>query len=184
MLAVGLLISLILPQQVTSQAFSRTDLCDDVNDPLLEGYISIDDLNADIADEFARVSSELTPLDSYEMILCPDAAFDTSTSPIQPLLNGMTFRCGGDDSIDPFCSISGGEIQVQVNDISVSGLPDYEMTSVNFEGLTFTGFTDTSVVLAAQRSAVATLTDITWEVRLIDYIEGNISIVLHVKLDC
>ena len=163
--------SLILPQQVASQAFSRTDLCDDVNDPSLEGYISIEDLNADIADEFARVVSELTPLDSYEMILCPDANFDTSASPIFPLLDGMTFRCGGDGSIDPVCSISGGEIQVQVNDISVSGLPDYKMTSVNFEGLTFTGFTDTSVVVAAQRSAVATLTDITWQVRMSVYFE-------------
>lgn len=157
---IGLLISGGL-HQCDAQAFSREEDCP--NEPGVTGYVTVSDLNADMADELSRISDGgAPPGGGYTMILCPGENFDlTGGNTIRPVINDVTILCGGGTTVDPECNLEGNREQLLIEDSSVIG---YTIESVAMEGVTFSGARrGVSVSLDASQPAVFTCTDCTWQ---------------------
>lgn len=142
-------------------AFSRQVSCP--AEPALSGYVSANDLNADMADERARVDGGgARPASGYNMVICPNptAPFVIEDAPIRPVLDQINISCGGPQSISPSCLVTGGETS-QVS-IQESTNPDYPINNVQFTGMTFSD-AQTSIILEGKEPAVATFDKVTWQ---------------------
>ena len=137
------------------------------SDSSVTGYSSISDLNTDMDVELARIEAGGTPASSYRFILCPDTVFDTSSTPLRPLLDGALFQCGENGSRDNQCTFEGGDVQILIED---STTPGYPLRQVAFTGITFVDFksndeeTGTSVAAEASARTTATFEDVSWSV--------------------
>jgi hypothetical protein len=110
-------------------------------DTSLEGYSSIEDINLYMENELARIIAGGTPEAAYDIVLCPEAPFDTSSSPLVVQLNNATFRCVEDFA----CTIRGSGTDGQVLIEEESFPESYPLTSVTFRDLWFSEFTGTSI---------------------------------------
>ena len=149
---------------------SRAVTCENDADPSLIGYKYLDALYSDMQDEADRISqlnNETEVPSSYHMVLCPGNVFDTWVwGPIVPPLDNVTFTCGNDNTMEhgEECLVTGGDTQVHIQNINVPTRPEYGLNQVTFQGITFEGFMDTSVVLNARKSAIAIFESPKWRV--------------------
>jgi hypothetical protein len=134
----------------------------------LLGYISIEDLNADMKAEFKRVTAQgvTNSKYSYELSLCPGQVFDVSEAPIRPLLRDLTIVCGDPNTDHPDqkpCLIDGGVTQIEILD---SPVEEYVITNILFRGFTFRNFTGVSIAAKASPPTVVTFQNATWLVSI------------------
>lgn len=106
------------------------------------GYESIAGINEDMMRELALLAGGKQPESSYRLILCPNTVFDASNATLTPLLNNVMFLCGENGSRENGCEFRGGTAQVAIEDSIIDA---HKVNTVSIMGLTFTGFTGTSI---------------------------------------
>jgi len=162
----GILLLATIIGNVNAQtaAFTRSAPCP--TDPSVVGYVDIAAMNQDMADELVRVTEGggTPPAGGYILNLCdkPDDVFDvTGGNRIRPVLDQVTFVCGGAGATNANCVLDASRLQVLVEDTAFPGGINF----VTFEGLTFARFArGESISLAASAPAVATFVNCVWEV--------------------
>jgi hypothetical protein len=100
-------------------------------------------MNEDMETELEKIRNGKTPAEPYVMVLCPDTALDATAATLLPSLNGVVFTCGPEGQ-NTGCVISGGSNQVLINELE-NPPAEYELNMVNFIGVTFQGFTGSSI---------------------------------------
>ena len=126
----------------TSVGFLRRVRCP--SDTSYLGYVSIEDLNADMEDELERVTEPGAPRSryTYDLSLCPGIVFEASETPIRPILGDLTIRCGTkfveptpSPTAEPyFCDICGDTNLTVINpDAIVPGFSDRVVTCADLE---------------------------------------------------
>ena len=124
------------------------------------GYVTIEAMNLDMQVELDQIRSGRPPQEPYVFPLCPDIVFDLSIEPLRPLLSGSIFTCGLTGNISLGCEFRGGTDQIIIGDSSIDTNSEaYVVQSVNFIGITHTGFTN-SVLSGGSASSLTTI-DIT-----------------------
>jgi len=148
------------PTRVSGQnAFTRQVPCP--GDLTISGYTNIANLNADMTAELNRVTTGGTaPQGGYSLILCPGTFNVAGGNAIKPVLNQVSISCGGPSSVNSVCTIVGSEQQLVIQNPTVQG---YRLSSVQINGLTFTGFGPTSAKLTASAPTVFTCIDCKWQ---------------------
>ena len=162
----GLCIVGLLSTLVTTASAQYTGM---VDCPFTDGrgYERLDALNNDIQAERERILGGGAPLEEpYSFILCPNVSFDTTTGPLRPVLDNMIIGCGDNLSSGDTCLFLGGASQVELESFSDSTHP---VTSVRFQGVTFSDFTEAAVRgTAATDTTTVIFDDVIFGVRLID----------------
>ena len=144
---------------------SAQEACD--SDASVTGFNNITSLNRAMRDEVARIAADGTPQDSYSFVLCPNTIFDTSRTPLRPILDAASFTCGADGSLANQCTFNGGDEQIRIVD---SRVPGYQIKDLSFSGITFEGFTPNAGLTGASINALArsrttaTFEDVEWKV--------------------
>jgi hypothetical protein len=133
------------------------------SDTTQTGYTSISDLNADMNNELARIDIGGDQPGSYFIVLCPQTTFSTEVEALQPALDGATFSCGDSGSVTQQCVFSGGSENIRILDPPID---NYQVSTMNFVGITFEGFTSQSINLGATAPTAAVFMDIIWQVCL------------------
>jgi hypothetical protein len=131
------------------------------NQPSTQGYSSIAAINAAMNADLASIASGKAPTPPYVFTLCPGTTFDASQTALLPVLSGAVFRCGDSGALSNNCIISGGTTQVSITD---STTPGYTLQSLQFQGITFEGFTGTSIAALAGNATTASFSDCSWTV--------------------
>jgi hypothetical protein len=121
----------------------------------ITGYVTIEQINLDMKVEFEQIRSGRPSQEPYIFVLCPNTVFDLSIVPLQPILSGSVFTCGIMGNVALNCEFRGGSDQIVLD---ASNLTNYNVLSVNFIGITHTGFANS--VLSGTANAVTTV-DIT-----------------------
>ena len=134
------------------------------SDAGIDGYTSIADMNADMQTELDRIENDGDDGSTYNLVLCPETTFDTSTEPLTPLLDGVTFSCGDFGSVNENCVISGGSQNV---DIQPPSIDNYDLEMVSFQGITFEQFTDRSINHEAGSDTNVEFVNSIWQVRIL-----------------
>lgn len=127
------------------------------NDSSKVGYISISDLNNDIAEEFQSFNGDafLQKSTGYSYNLCPHAILDAQSHRLLPLLNNSKFKCAGHN-----CTIHGGQVQVDLVDY-----PTSNVQYLSFTGISFSASTKHSIAAFGGRGKVVDFFNCHWEVR-------------------
>jgi hypothetical protein len=136
------------------------------SNPEMIGYMSVEDLNADMNTELQRITDGGSQPESYFLLLCPETTFSTFDDPLMPTLNRATFSCGETGDVNQNCIFSGGEQNIRVRDPGVEG---YIFNTMNFIGLTFQAFTDQSINLRGIAPTEAVFMDCVWQVRSVSF---------------
>lgn len=147
-----------LMHQVTSQnpeVNVRTIECSD-SDPPLVGYDRIQDIVNDQQEEFERIESGNRPRSPYIFRLCPNTVFDMATETLPVLLDGIVFTCGPNLSSADSCVFTGAARQVIIED---STIPDYQVLTASFIGVTFQRFSQAAVGAFASAATTAQFID-------------------------
>jgi hypothetical protein len=120
-------------------------------------YATVDSLNTDIQIEVAGIQAGGAPLTTYLYRLCPNTNLDILGESLTPLLDGSVFQCGDTGNPLDNCRIVGGVNQV---DISLSTIPNYQIQTVQFKGVTFGGFSGSAIFGNATSVTKVTLDNI------------------------
>ena len=124
------------------------------------GYVDITSLNEDMHDEFENITvGGKAPSPPYDYILCPGTVFDGNEM-LRPVLNQAQFFCG-DRGLSRTCIISGGTQQVIIAD---STDPTYQIDVINFFGVAFSDFTESSISAFAGKGTSTSFNECTWKV--------------------
>ena len=105
------------------------------------GYDALTALNQDIDSERQRILGGGIPRDNYFFVLCPNTAFDTSV-PLVPALDNIVIGCGQSLSSAETCTLTGGEVQVEIGTYTDSLHP---VETVELRGVTFADFSSAAV---------------------------------------
>ena len=130
-------------------------------DPTIQGYTTITAMNADMQAELEAINNGQAPQPGYTYTLCPDTAFDTTSTPLLPVLNNITFVCGATGSSASNCVLFGGDEQIRIEDSTVESYP---LQQVSFSGLSMANFTGTAVNAAAGTTTTASFNDVDFQV--------------------
>jgi hypothetical protein len=138
-----LLLHLLCTCQAQSMAFSRQEECS--QDASLVGYTTLEAINADMADELARIQGGGDPAIEYTLILCPPSG--TLLDPrrgneLKPVLNNVNIVCAETAE----CVLEQSQIQVLVENSQVA---NYPLESVSLRRLTFQDFRGTAISFRA-----------------------------------
>jgi hypothetical protein len=109
------------------------------------GYTSLEAINADMADELARIAGGGEPAAEYTMTLCPPTGtlLDTRRgNELKPILNNLSILCL--DGVE--CILDRSQVQVLVENSQVA---NYPLTDILLQGLTFQGFVGTAISFRA-----------------------------------
>lgn len=137
-------------------------------DNAVTGYSSIEVLNSDMETELQKIQDGSAPADEYTFRLCPDTVFDTTTTPLRPVLNNAMFLCGENGDRANSCTLVGGSEQIKFEDSAVEG---YVLESMSFMGLSFADFegntdlTGTSIGAYASSQLTSIFTNVAFTVR-------------------
>lgn len=156
--APGMSVPVPPPLPLNPRVNKRTIACSNSNPPLV-GYDRIQDLINDQQEEFQRIESGEDPEPPYYFPICPNNLFDMSATTLSVLLDGSMFTCGNHASRSESCGFFGGSEQIRIED---STLEDYVNHTTKFVGLTFTGFSNSSVHALANAGTSATFEDCIW----------------------
>ena len=107
------------------------------------GYTTLDALNTDMMAELEKIRAGALPAEPYMFELCPNTAFDVSTTPLTPLLSGSVFSCGSAAAPGSGCNFTGGVTQILIED--PVDVPGYDLEMVSFVGISFMGFTGSAI---------------------------------------
>lgn len=154
---------------------SRAVPCPSPNEGVI-GYTTIADINADQVDEVARIQADGNPATFYDIDICPGTSLDATDGPLVPLLSATTFQCGSTQFPASDCSVTGGDIQVDVGDLLVCSFPDEtcaisngspgsDAALVGMERLTFTSWSEVAISGEAGSETVVELVDGVFQVR-------------------
>lgn len=113
------------------------------NAPDVTGYSTVDALNSDMMAELEKIRAGGPPVEPYMFELCPNTIFNTSATPLIPLLSGSVFSCGSAAAPGTGCDITGGDTQVLIDD--PADVPGYDLQMVSFVGISFMGFTGAAI---------------------------------------
>jgi hypothetical protein len=119
--------------------------------------------------ELQNIQAGSAPAEEYTFRLCPDTVFDTTTTPLRPLLNNAMFVCGESGKRADGCTFIGGSEQIRFQDSSIEG---YVLQSMSFMGLSFADFegnsdlTGASIGAYASSQLTATFSDVAFTVRV------------------
>ena len=113
------------------------------NAPGVMGYSTLEALNVDMTAELAKIQAGEPAQAPYMFELCPNTIYDTSITPLIPLLSGSVFSCGSVAVPGTSCDLMGGQSQVLIED--PVGIPGYELEMVSFVGISFLGFTGSAI---------------------------------------
>lgn len=138
-------IAIIMP--TTNSQQSRQVDCP-LQDDVVTGYESIEDMNLDMQD----ISMNVTSSGPYEFVLCPDTTFTIAAEPLRPLLNDCAFVCAAEA-----CVFDGGEEQVVL---------EGDLFNVTFEGIEFQNFANTSIYGKASSNSTVLFDRCTWSVSI------------------
>jgi hypothetical protein len=162
-LLLSLLVFLTLTDmpQVTAQASAGP--CPGAAGNGLVGYTSVAAMDADQRAELNRIRNGGTPNPAYVFTICPGQALDFTgaSSSFQPVLDGSIFSCGSTGRAEQDCMFVGGDIQILMQDSTVSGYP---LQRVEFRGITFTAFTGAAIAGGAGARTTVHLNNVIFEV--------------------
>lgn len=165
--AVSSIVTLLLSSSIChAQTFTRQVECP--NDASVTGYTSLEDLNDDMAGERDRIAGGGTPSPEYNFNLCsdPDINYDARRgNEINIVLDNTNIFCGGPGVAIPSCVVSGGQLQVRIENSDVEGFP---INNVFVRGITFEDFRGRSIAFLANAPTVANFEDCIWQVGRID----------------
>lgn len=130
------------------------------------GYSTLEDIRLDIQDEVTRISNDgAAPQPPYIYPLCPQQQFsfqdgDAIFPPLEPVLDQSLFVCGVDGT-GMGCEFVGGQIQFLFSQETA-----LSVINVTFQGISFNGFTETSMEMQGSRDAVMVeFENCSWSVR-------------------
>ena len=155
----------------------------------VQGYNSLDDLNNDIRDYYDAFGGSGSSQQQQQVVLslCPGRTFDTSQTPLRPILNNMFLMCGDTNvniDINP-CKLDGGNIQLLIDDpLGSSSSASRQPRSLDFYGITFQNFNG-AILASASAPTIATFTNCIWRVSFCREARGdseNIATRLHSSL--
>ncbi len=138
-------------------------------DSTITGYSSIEVLNSDMESELQNIQAGSAPAEEYTFRLCPETVFDTTTTPLRPVLNNAMFVCGENGERVNGCTFIGGSEQIRFENSAIEG---YVLQSMSFMGLSFADFegntdlTGASIGAYASSQLTATFSDVAFTVRV------------------
>jgi hypothetical protein len=135
------------------------------NSPGTKGYESISAINDDMMKELVMIGAGKKAQLAYKFVLCPKTDFDTSNGTLTPLLNGAMFLCGDSGSRTNQCRLTGGATQITIEDSLVARYP---VNTVQFMGITLTGFTGSGISGDAGSNTTVTLNEVDFVVSEFD----------------
>jgi len=151
-------------QTASQDVNQRAVPCNEAEPDGPEGYRTISDVMADQRDEQLRIQDGGQPVPPYVFNFCAGVEFvefETANITLTPLLDGATFICGEAAAPSDVCVFNGGNNQVLIEDSTV---PGYDIESVNFIGITFSGFNGAAVAGGASDTTTVNLLDATFAV--------------------
>ncbi|CAB9518563.1 expressed unknown protein [Seminavis robusta] len=128
--------------------------------PPLVGYDRIEDVVNDQFEEYQRIEQGMAPRPPYVFRLCPNTEFTMGQSPLTVLLSDSLFACGPNIASSDSCVFKGGFEQIIFEPLAIMG---YEVERTNFVGITFDGFTGSSINGYGTSATTATFTDCVWQ---------------------
>ena len=130
----------------------------------VSGYVTIEDMNKDMRQELDIIRMGNGDLAPYIFVLCPDTLFNVTTEPLLPLLSGAVFTCGleGDPALN--CLFVGGADQIVIEN-PADDVPNYNLESISFMGITFTSFTNAAITGTATVPTTVGLYNCNFDVR-------------------
>jgi len=138
---------------------TRTIDCADSSPPLV-GYDRIQDIRNDQLEEYERIENgQVPPRPPYVFRLCPNTVFSMD-EPLEILLSGMTVTCGPNLRSSDSCVFQGGFEQVIINEPTIDG---YTFEMASFVGVTFDGFSGSSISAFAAAPATFSCQDCVWQ---------------------
>ena len=152
----------------TAQTFTRQVECP--NDASVTGYTSLEDLNADMAGELDRIAGGGNPAAEYNFNLCsdPDIVYDARRgNEINIVLDNTNIFCGGPGATNPSCLVTGGQLQVRIENSVVDGYP---LNNAFMQGVTFADFRGRSIAFLANTPTVFNCEDCIWQVCLLNMV--------------
>jgi hypothetical protein len=129
--------------------------------PALMGYDQLRNVVSDQFEEWQRIQNGATPRPPYVFRLCPNTQFNASEAPLMVLLSGSMFTCGPNTASTDNCVISDGFEQVVIEDSTI--VEGYSLGRTSFVGITFEGFTGSSINAYASMGTIATFIDTQWQ---------------------
>lgn len=109
------------------------------------GYTSLDAINLDMENEFVYLKNGGESRAPYVFVLCPNTTYDASATSLLPMLSDSVIICGYNGNVRDDCILSGGEIQVVVNDHSTDITTKKAINDIRFIGITFSNFTNSAL---------------------------------------
>jgi hypothetical protein len=166
------LVSITLPTLCKAQ----TVTCNDGS----SGYDSLAGLQNDIDEQVQQINAGQTPPELAVYNLCPGSRFQMDTS-LRPQLQGSVYRCGPNGRSSNDCQFTGGtsQVQIQPTDIVQQG---YQLTDVQFQGITFTGFTQSAISGNADSDVTVKLSNAIFRVSAMKFSRCNIFPVSSISL--
>ncbi|KAG7352772.1 hypothetical protein IV203_008820 [Nitzschia inconspicua] len=126
-------------------AFTRQEACS--QDASVMGYTTLENINADMADEVGRIAAGGDPAAEYTLILCPPSGTfldPRQSNDLKPILNNLSILCleGAE------CILNESQVQLSIGNSQVE---NYPLTTILVRGLTFQRFSGTAISFQANQ---------------------------------
>lgn len=152
-------LALVAATSHAQQSYSVTDMnkravpCPE--DPQQIGYKHVIDVNVDQRTELEAIAAGNPTPGGYVFPFCNRFKFLMEQEILEVLLPEVTFVCGYNGLQSELCVLEGGNVQVKI--------PEGSQTNVIFQGMSFSGFTGTSVEAYASSTSKVTFNDAKFE---------------------
>lgn len=143
-----------------AHAQTQTYFTGDVNEravacpeePSQIGYKHVTDVNVDQQTELDRIARGEAPRTPYIFPFCKSFKYLMDQEVLQVLLDDIKFVCGFNGENDELCIFEGNHVQVDI-------APGASNKNVHFEGISFFGFTGTSIKAHGDGTSKLTIKD-------------------------